>query len=371
MPYCCTPLLKIWEGLPEYRKARGKRHSIAAMLSLICFGLLCGCRDLAAIAHWGRVMKPSHLRQLGFTHTLSPCATTLQTLLSAMNQTELEDRFTAWLLTSLEVTGIAIDGKTLRGSRKQGMSNPHLLSAVTHGLGCILAQVAVPDKTNEIGVMPALLKRLALEGRIVTVDAMLTQSKLARQIVAAQGHYVMLAKGNQESLREEMETALRLEARYGSSLDQVYDCEKSHGRVNERSLSLAVIPPELQDWPGIQQAFVVTRRSLRDGQQTEETLYGLTSLPREQANAATVLGLLRQHWTIENRQHWVRDVTYDEDRNQTRKPAVAHAMAWFRSMVISLLRWAGFERIAETHRFFQAQPARALRLLKTSSPTFG
>ena len=258
------------------------------MLSLICFGLLCGCRDLAAIAHWERVMKPAHLRQLGFTHPLSPCATTLQTLLSALDRTELEDRFSAWLLTSLEVTGIAIDGKTLRGSRKQGMEKAHVLSAVTHGLGCILAQVAVQDKTNEIGALPSLLKRLALEGRIVTVDALFTQRKLAQQIVAAQGHYVMLAKGNQESLRQEMETLLRLEARYGEPLDQVYTCEKSHGRLNERSVSLAVIPPDLQDWPGIQQAFAVTRRSFRDGRQAEETVYGLTSLPRAQANAATV-----------------------------------------------------------------------------------
>lgn len=370
MPFCCTPLLKIWEGLPEYRKARGKRHSIAAMLSLICFGLLCGRSSLVAIAHWGRVLSPLHLRQLGLTHRVPPCANTLRTLLLSLDRTELERRFTHWLQQSIEIKGIAIDGKTLRGSRKQGMENAHLLSAVTHGFGCILAQEAVSDKTNEIGALPTLLRRLALEGCIVTVDAMLTQTKLARQIVSAQGHYVMIAKGNQESLREDLKTYIRLETRYGQSLDQVYDCEKSHGRVNERSLSLVVIPPELRDWPGIQQAFIVTRRSQREGKQTNETLYGLTSLPREKASAASVLELVRQHWTIENRQHWVRDVTYDEDRNQTRNPAIAQAMAWFRSMAISLLRWAGLEGIAEAHRFFQAQPAQALRLLKSSSPTF-
>lgn len=367
----CTPLLKIWEGIPEYRKARGKRHSIAAMLSLICFGLLCGCRNAGAIAHWGRVLKPSQLRQLGFTHPLSPCATTLQTLLLNLNLTDLASRFSQWVVEALDVTAIAIDGKTLRGSRKQGMETSHILSAVTHGLGCILAQIEVPDKTNEIGACPDLLKRLALQGQVVTVDALLTQVEIARKIVKAEAHYVMLAKGNQESLREDLKTFVELETKYGNSLDHVYDCDKSHGRITERSLSLVVIPPPLRDWPGAQQAFVLKRQGLRQGKLTQETLYGVSSLPREEADAARVFGLLRQHWTIENRQHWVRDVTFDEDRSQVRLPAVAHAMAWFRSAAISILRWAGFKNIAAAFRFFQAQPAQALRLIKSGSLTFG
>lgn len=367
----CTPILKIWEGIPEYRKARGKRHSIAAMLSLICFGLLCGCRNAGAIAHWGRLMKPYQLKQLGFTHPLSPCATTLQTLLLNIDLEGLATRFSKWVKEALEVSAIAIDGKTLRGSRKQGMNTSHILSAVTHGLGCILAQIEVPDKTNEISAFPDLLKRLALEGQVITVDAMMTQIEIAKKIIAAQADYVMIAKANQESLRQDLETFVKLEVKYGNSFDFVYDCEKSHGRICERSLSLVVIPASLRDWPGAQQAFMLNRQCFREGKQTQETIYGVTSLSREQADAARVLGLLRQHWTIENRQHWVRDVTFDEDRSQVRLPAVAHAMAWFRSVAISILRWAGFDSIAAALRFFQAQPGQALQLLTLGSMTFG
>ena len=132
-----------------------------------------------------------------------------------------------------------------------------------------------------------------------------------------------------------------------------------------------MIPSALREWPGAQQAFVVERECLRKGKPTLERVFGVTSMSQHQADAAKVLTLVRGHWTIENRQHWVRDVTFDEDRSSVREPKVAHAMAWFRSWAISVMRLAGFQNIAAALRHFQAQPAEALRLLKSHSLTFG
>jgi len=177
--------------------------------------MLCGARTYEAIAEWGRNYDPALMRALGFTYRKTPCAATLFLLFRRLDRAKLEAVLGAWAEQVLVATadasgatleGIAIDGKTLRGSRKQGAPGAHLLSAVSHRLGLTLGQRSVGDKTNEIPVAPTVLRGLLLEGRVVTMDALLTQREVAQAILDAGGDYVMVAKANQPQLRADIAT---------------------------------------------------------------------------------------------------------------------------------------------------------------------
>jgi len=198
------PLIEVVAEVPDFRKRRGKRHPLPAILALACAAMLCGYRGYCAMAEWGRNYGQKLARALGFTHKKTPCASTLHTIFKNIDVELLEAKLGAWAESVLTATpipeseegpdGVALDGKTLRGSRKQGAINTHLLSAVSHRLGLTLGQHPVADKTNEIPVVQELLKHLILEGRVFTMDALLTQRQVAQTIVDGGGDYVMVVK---------------------------------------------------------------------------------------------------------------------------------------------------------------------------------
>jgi predicted transposase YbfD/YdcC len=156
--------------------------------------------------------------------------------------------------------GIAIDGKTLRGSQKQGAPGGYLLSALAHRLGLTLAQQAVADATNEIPVALELLHHVVLEGRVVTVDALLTQRQLAQQLVAVGGDYAMLVKENQPQLREDIETVFALPPIPGELRTVAETVEDGHRRIEQRRLETSDVLVGYSDWPGLAQVFHLERQ---------------------------------------------------------------------------------------------------------------
>lgn len=210
----CPPLIDVLRQIPDPRQKRGVRHPLAALLALASAAMLCGYRSYDAIAEWGRNYDPAFLAALGFTRRSAPCAATFFQVFRKLDRAQVEARLGAWaeqVLAALppgaeEEEALALDGKTLRGSKKQGAPGVHLLSVVSHRLGLTVAQVGVDDKTNEIPVVARVLAGLVLQGRVFTLDALLTQRRLAAQIVAGGGDYVMLAKGNQPTLEADIAT---------------------------------------------------------------------------------------------------------------------------------------------------------------------
>lgn len=208
------PLVEVLAEVAEVRGRHGRRHPLPAMLALACAAMLCGHRSYSAIAEWGRNYDASLRAALGFTHAGAPCAATFFLLFRKLDREQFEAVVGAWAETVLAATthseesgeGIALDGKTLRGSRKQGAPGAHLLSAVSHRLGLTVNQVAVDDKTNEIGAIATVLAGLVLEGRVFTMDALLTQRAVARAMTAGGGDYVMVVKDNHPTLRADLVT---------------------------------------------------------------------------------------------------------------------------------------------------------------------
>jgi predicted transposase YbfD/YdcC len=366
------PLIEVFSDIPDVRKSRGKRHPLSAILALACCAMLCGSRSYSAIADWGRNYGSEITHALGFTHN-TPCASTLHTIFGRLDREVFEATLGVWADSVVAHTpatpeapeiAMAVDGKTLRGSKKQGAPGTHLLSVLAHRLGLTLTQQAVAAKTNEIKEVETVLRQIVLAGRVVTMDALLTQRQVAQTIVNAGGDYVMIVKENQPQLKADIELVFTMPPA-GDRQESVRTVDVGHGRIETRNLTTSEALGGYSDWPGLAQVFEVGRHVItkKTGTERVEVVYGVTSLSPERATPGRVLALVRGHWAIENKSHWVRDVTFDEDRSQVCCGNIPQVMATLRNTAIGLLRWAGHTNIAAACRRLAAQPAQALALI--------
>jgi len=364
-------LVGILAEIPDPRHEQGKRYPLDAMLTLVVVGVLCGYQSLRAIAEWGPNYGEEYADRLGFNEHGYPAQASWYRVLRQVDVEVLEEKVRRWVEGVLrpdegERLGLSIDGKTLRVSRKMGASNSHLLSAVVHGLGVVVGQRAVDDHTNEIGQMKPLLLDLALERRVVTTDGLLTQKTVAQTIVDEGGDYVLPVKDNQPATKEAIAEWFAEEPLpYEEANQTAQRVEKGHDRLTLRRLEATTVLNDYLDWKGLAQTFKLTRRFVRlsTGEVQEQTVYGITSLAPDEADAEALLTFIQQHWTIENKLHWVKDVVLDEDHCQLRKGRTHHLMALFRSLALSLLRLNGHEHIASSLRTLAAQPDKALNLV--------
>ena len=239
-----------------------------------------------------------------------------------------------------------------------------MLSALSQRLGLTLAHQAVDDKTNEITQVETVLRQLVLKDRVVTMDALLTQRPVAQTIVDEGGDYVMTVKENQPQLRADIELIFTLPP-VGDRQETARTVDLGHGRIEQRNVTTSAALVGDSDWPGLAQVFEVGRHVIiqKTGQERVEVVYGVPSLNPERATPGRVLDLVRGHWHIENKSHWGRDVTFDEDRAQVRCGSIPQVMAALRNTAIGLLRWAGHTNIAAACRRLAAQPAQALALI--------
>ncbi len=361
------PLAATFATLPDHRHARGKRHPLVALLLLACVAMLSGARGPSGIAEWAKNHGEPWRTRLGLTHSKGPSQSTLQRLFAHIAVDALEAQLAHWAQQALvalvpaEATtleGVAMDGKTLRMSARCGATDPHLLALYSHRLGLVLAQMAVADKTNEIGASEALLTQLMLTGVVVTGDALLTQRAIATRLLDQGNDYLLVVKENQPTLHDDLVT-LFADPEAGVVVAEQED--RHSQRIERRRLAASTELVGYSDWPGLAQALCMERRrtDLHTGTTSVETAYAVTSLSAVRATPQQLLALWRGHWQIENRLHYVRDVTYGEDRATVRAGRGAQALAAIRNVAIGLLRLDGETNIAAGCRRYQAQPARA------------
>jgi predicted transposase YbfD/YdcC len=361
--------------IPDPRARRGCRHPWTALLLLVIVGLLCGANTQHALARFGQMTGWARLQRLGFVRRRGPSQPTLHRVLRNLDVDQLEAVLGPWLqqvrtLWNQHATrwldGIAVDGKTLRGARRLGAADAHLVSAFCQRRGLTLGEVAVPDPTNELGAISPLLAQLTLAGETVTFDALFTQTTVARQVVQQGGAYLMMVKGNQRGLLAGIIAATAPRpARPVRRLGQASSVRLAHGRFEERSLEATAAPPDL-GWPFARQVLRLHRRfvSKRTGEVLiDEIAYAVTSLEPSQASPRQLLQLWQAHWRIENQLHWVRDVVFAEDRATTRVRHAHQAFAALRNLVIALIHlWRG-SHMTEAREFYASHPNTLLRLL--------
>lgn len=357
--------------IPDFRQAQGRRYELLPVLLLACVAVLCGCRSQSAISEWGTNYGSTWLRKLGFSSGCAPSQPTLHRIFKGINHLLVEQALTTWgqkvlavlaSSSSTDLEPVAIDGKTLCGSSKQGARDAHLLSCLSHRLGIVLAQIAVDDKTNEITKVGDLLEGLVLTGKVVTGDAMITQRAIAENILSRGGDYLLVVKDNQPQLLEDIKMSF---ADYWWIRDTITtdSLTDQHGsRVQSWHLQASTLMEGYSSWPGLKQVLKLKREVINKstGEVREETSYAITSLERKQAGPAELIKIWREHWHIENRLHWVRDVTYDEDRSAVRSGHIPQVMAALRNAAISVMRIMGQSNIAAACRRYAARPALAL-----------
>ena len=385
-------LLDILAEVPDPRYKKGKRHPLVAILALLVIGLMSNHKGYTSIAIWAR-NQPELTKALGFRSSKTPCAATIHNLLKRLDVVGLEVALTKWVFSKLEnfqvlktkgLKGVAIDGKELCGSENPETGyRTHLLSAVCHELGVTLAQCAVSRKTNEIPISTELLKAFDVVGKVLTTDALLTQRPFCQEVLNQQADYALPVKKNHKQMYEDIQDLFEplsetdpqdiekrrfenLHTQANAHLDTHTDVETSHGFTTTRTLTVSTLLTDYIKWPGLAQVYQY--KSLRENTKTAEityqTQYGITSLAPEVASAKDLLKLRREHWTIENKVHWVRDNVLGEDASQARTGNLPHVMAALRNTALSVLRFDGQTKIAETMRFFASEPKLAVNIIQ-------
>jgi predicted transposase YbfD/YdcC len=363
------PLLSLYEvfaTIPDPRSKHGLRYELAYLLTCLVAGLLCNCDSTLAIAQWCRDQQPLLLELFGPRRFLCPDDSLYRKLLPRLDAEHIEWTLADWIRSTLCAQAddpIALDGKTVRGARKDEQSAPHLLSFRTHQSQETLLQVVVGEKTNEIPVAQALLPCLPVDGRIITADALHTQKNFMQCVDALGGKTVLTVKNNQPTLYADLATSF---ADPHASFEQASTRDQHRGRIETRSLRVSgELNSYLTDWPLIQQVAELTRTVTirKTGKTSHEVVYLITPLTAPQASPLRLLEVVRGHWGIENSSHYVRDVTFGEDRSQLRSGHAPQILATFRNLAITLIHRQGSSQIAATRRHFASHPRKAFCFL--------
>src|SRR5579859_6762409 len=354
-------LLDLLAQVPDPRKRRGRRHSLAGLLAVGIAAVIAGSRSFAAIGQWAADAGPGTLAVLGAARGPAD-ESTFRRAFSLVSADVLDRVLGAWLWTRAVQAGgrlvIAIDGKTVRGAKNKDRKAPHLVAALAHGIGAVLGQVAVDGKSNEIPAVRELLKAFAdLAGTVLTIDAMHTQHDTAQLILGRGADYVMTVKANMPALYKQLRKLP------WARIPSVSSVSKDHGRRARRTIKVALVPAWI-GFDGAAQVAQLRRTVVTKGKKTVEVVYLITS--DRSADPKTLASWVRQHWHIENKLHWVRDVTYQEDKSLVRTGNAPRVMASIRSLAISILRLDGHINIAAANRHHARDPQRTLKLLQTA-----
>jgi predicted transposase YbfD/YdcC len=344
-------IVRHFEGLEDPRSTINRQHPLGSVVVIALMAVLAGASGPTAIAEWAEVKRGVLLGALDLPHGI-PRKDVFRRVLMALQPGAFQACFAGWLrslrasaeaATGVEQPVLAVDGKALRRShdRKNGLGALHSVSVWASEFGLSLGQVACEEKSNEITAIPALLRLVDLKGAIITIDAMGTQKAIAAQIIEGEADYVLALKGNQETLHQAVidhildqweDDFARVKAR------RLQTRETGHGREETRSYIQMPVPaslPGLDLWAGLKSIGVVVSECVRDGKETVDVRYYISSLA---VGVKRFAHAVRSHWGIENSCHWSLDVTYREDESRIRERRLRENFAWLNRMTLSLLK---------------------------------
>jgi predicted transposase YbfD/YdcC len=352
MPGCPrTSISEHFATLTDPRRDHLKEHRLVDIVTITLCAVICGADDWVAVATFGRV-KEVWLRTFLELPGGIPSHDTFGRVFARVDPAEFRRCFLGWVRAVVGEPGqqvVAVDGKTLRRShdRRAGREALHLVSAWATESRLVLGQVATDAKSNEVTAIPVLLRLLALDGAIVTIDAMGCQTAIAAQIVEQGADYVLTLKDNHPALRERVRLAFAdARAAAGTTLPLAdlaphTTRDKGHGRLEQRHCLaigdpdyLAYVDPDRR-WPHLRSVVCIESTRRGGDTSTTEARHYLSSLP---ADAPLLARTIRSHWGIENRLHWVLDVAFREDASRIRVGHAPENLAIIRRFALNLLR---------------------------------
>jgi predicted transposase YbfD/YdcC len=337
-----------FSSVRDPRIDRTKQHKLLDIICIAICAVICGADTWVEVENFGR-QKLNWLRTFLELPNGIPSHDTFGRVFALLCPEEFKRCFLEWVQAVNQLTHgqvIAIDGKQLCGSDDQrlGKKAIYMVSAWATANHLVLGQHKVNEKSNEITAIPELLKMLEISGCIVTIDAMGTQTKIAKLIVEQEADYILAVKENQGKLYQDI-TALFEYDRQRNFQDAPYQyaktVDKDHGRIEIRQCWATSDPEYLesirnrQNWKGLSSLVMIEAERIIDGKSTTETRYYISSLEND---AKRLLQGVRAHWGIENSLHWTLDIAFDEDHNRTRKDHAPENLAIIRHMALNLLK---------------------------------
>jgi len=363
-------LLAYLAAIPDPRRASGRRHPLTAILAIAAAAVLTGARSVTAIAEWAAEAPPPVRAALGGRRDAPdrwtvPCEATIRRTLARVDATALAAVLGAWLADRDRPArqqrrhAVAVDGKTLRGAKRDDGRQVHLLAAMEHATRAVLAQRPVDGAPGEVPGLVPLLAGLDLAGAVITADALHTHPSTAEFLVTGkQAHYLLVVKGNQPTL---LARCAAIPWQDVPVADRTRDRtrDRAHGRIELRTLKAVTVGHV--GFPHAAQVLQVTRKTRELGTRGWRVVvvYAITSLPFESASPARLADLLRGHWSIEALHH-IRDTTFAEDASQLRSGSGPEVMACLRNLVIGALCRAGPVNLAAALRHHARDPRRPL-----------
>jgi predicted transposase YbfD/YdcC len=335
--------------LEDPRSTVNLQHPLVSVVVIALMAVLAGASGPTAIGKWAAMKEEFLLNTLDLPNGV-PRKDVFRRVLMALRPGAFQACFASWLnslrATAAEATGVdqpilAVDGKTARRShdRKNGLGALHSVSVWASEFGLSLGQVACAEKSNEITAIPELLRLVDIKGAIITIDAMGTQKAIAAEIIEGEADYVLALKGNQDTLHQAVIDYIdeKLDGDLGNGREHV-TTETGHGREETRTYLQLPAPKDLPGfalWKGLKSIGIVTSQCFRNGNETIEIRYYISSMAMGVKQFARAV---RGHWSIENSCHWVLDMTYREDESRIRDEALRENFAWLNRFTLSLLK---------------------------------
>ena len=336
-------LADVFVSIQDPRQIAKVEHDLVELLVVAVNAVLVGADSFVEIELWAKEKLDWLRGYLRLTHGI-PSHDTFGRLFGLIDADQFEAAFRRWVSSVLPALGaeiVAIDGKTSRRSGGVDATALHLVSAFAAGAGLVLGQRATAEKSNEITAIPELLSTLSLAGCTVTIDAMGTQTAIAAAIQERGADYVLAVKDNQPKLAESIEdfwTSFRAHPAAHTPHSFCESVEKGHGRIETRRCYVfdqldCLYKP--QQWQGLRSFVVLESECLIGDKTTREQRVYISSMA---ADAQKISHAIRSHWTVENRLHWIMDVSLNDDQMRARTKAAAHNLAVVRHITLNLIR---------------------------------
>ncbi|HMB03626.1 MAG TPA: ISAs1 family transposase [Isosphaeraceae bacterium] len=353
-----------FEALEDPRSTVNLQHPLVSVVVIALMAVLAGASGPTAIAKWAALKEEFLLKALPLPNGI-PRKDVFRRVLAALKPATFQACFANWLqslraraaaATGVEQPVLSIDGKTARRShdRKHGLGALHAVSVWASEFGLSLGQVACAEKSNEITAIPELLRLVDLQGAIITIDAMGTQKAIAAQIIEGKADDVLALKGNQETLHQAVIDYIEEQSQndFADGKARRHQTrETGHGRDETRRYIQMPVPPSLPGlelWRGLKSIGRVESQCVRDGKETVEVRYYISSLG---VSVKRFAHAVRSHWSIENSCHWSLDITYREDESRIRDKNLRENFAWLNRFTLSLLKQhPGRESVAMKRR---------------------
>ena len=339
-----TAFLSYFNELNDTRQPGKVVYPLDEVLLLSLLAVLAGAETFTDIARFGDKKLPL-LRRFRPFRDGTPPHDRVGDIFATLDADQFQRCFVAWVasVTGMPTGVIAIDGKTVRrsGGKKDAKAPIHMVSAFAARQRLVLGQVKVAEKSNEIIAIPKLLHMLAIEGAIVTIDAMGCQRDIARAVLDKKADYVLALKGNQGLLRQDVEIFVAEQKVKGfadTQISQHTSVDGDHGRIETRTTTVIHDVGWLQqrhDWPGLKALVVIDSSRESNGKIEQESRFYLTSLVMI---AALIGPIVRSHWAIENSLHWVVDMMFRDDECRVRTDHAPANFTTIKHMAHNLLR---------------------------------